>query len=393
MTIFWLTEVILRSLAEEPHRASFSMKVLEKEKVWKGGLESFTASRDMQLHVSTKVPSWASGLSVLWLEQVWHLRVYSWDFLLIPLVLLALVQNSKIWAYQNKISAFKDASYKNSKYTQSDLISTINYSWAKWESPSQKYEKCLRPQDCQSIQYKIGGPQAENIFFKIQSASSGNSTKSGFPVLACACTCAACARGAGQGVQAGCGHRGLEPWKEGGLCAARAGPPARPHWPRCMFLTHSVCHQVKLPRWSNNHVFLIHAWPSTLTESLRRAAEQPFRVAALPSLESFNIGTIKMQCPLTYSTYSLSTGWLICRTSSILSNCFHTMTMLLCEREETHLKDTRTQAVKGRQRASVSHHHQALRNIRAFPCSQRQGALSHIFSFEQAVFLVSNYSN
>ena len=33
MTIFWLTEVILRSLAEEPHRASFSMKVLEKEKV------------------------------------------------------------------------------------------------------------------------------------------------------------------------------------------------------------------------------------------------------------------------------------------------------------------------------------------------------------------------
>ena len=82
-------------------------------------------------------------------------RVYSWDFLLIPLVLLQLVQNSKIWAYQNKISVFKDASYKNSKYIQSDLISTINYSWAKWESRSQKYEKCLRPRHFQSIQYKM----------------------------------------------------------------------------------------------------------------------------------------------------------------------------------------------------------------------------------------------
>ena len=82
-------------------------------------------------------------------------RVYSWDFLLMPLVLLQLVQNSKIWAYQNKSSVFKDASYKNSRYIQSDLISTINYSWAKWESRSQKYEKCLRPRDFQAIQYKM----------------------------------------------------------------------------------------------------------------------------------------------------------------------------------------------------------------------------------------------
>lgn len=40
--------------------------------------------------------------SILWLEQVWHLRVYNGDPLLTPLTHLELIQNSKIWTYQIK---------------------------------------------------------------------------------------------------------------------------------------------------------------------------------------------------------------------------------------------------------------------------------------------------
>lgn len=51
-------------------------------------------------------------------------------------------------------------------------------------------------------------------------------------------------------------------------------------------------------------------WPNSRHwYSLYQAAHQPFGVAALPPLESFNTGTIKMQCPPTYSMYSLSVGW------------------------------------------------------------------------------------
>ena len=100
----------------------------------------------------------------------------------------------------------------------------------------------------------------------------------------------------------------------------------------------------------------------------------------------------------TYIFYVFFICWLTylyclpCRTSSILSNCFQTtMTVLLCKREEMNLKDIRTQGVKGMQRSWCESPSQALRNIRAFPSSQRQGALSHILSFEQAE--VANHSS
>lgn len=60
----------------------------------------------------------------------------------------------------------------------------------------------------------------------------------------------------------------------------------------------------------------------------------------------------------TYILYVFFICWLtylyclLCRTSSILPNCFQTtMTVLLCKREEMNLTDTRTQGVKGMRRS------------------------------------------
>ena len=174
-------------------------------------------------------------------------RVYSWDFLLMPLVLLQLVQNSKIWAYQNKSSVFKDASYKNSRYIQSDLISTINYSWAKWESRSQKYEKCPRPRDFQAIQYKMKVHRLNIFSLKCKVLNQEIPQNQDFLCVcvwvcvrarACMCMC-----GAREGVQTRSGDTGptFLKWRQPS-CAACSGQPASPHWPHFMFLTHSVCH-------------------------------------------------------------------------------------------------------------------------------------------------------
>lgn len=45
MNIFWLTEIILISLAGESHRAKFLYEGSRKQRYEKGGLESFTANR------------------------------------------------------------------------------------------------------------------------------------------------------------------------------------------------------------------------------------------------------------------------------------------------------------------------------------------------------------